>query len=248
MQIVLTRRKTFANDLQDAESYMRIVFAHISHLIFIENIQVANIGNSTFNAQEKIIISAKPQFTTEENEQLARKVAEAISLRGDLTLEKIAISPTKHFDCIRDLGNGVYRTNLAYASFLARNNKYREESQTSPITKATAEYKQIGPDQFASTGVFATTQSGAKPGFDPTNIYNCFAVALSAEKLRNEILDDDTYEVLLKFNEQILKVEVKQDKEFTFNFSAAPKKDEEAIATATANLNISESGPRPGSR
>ena len=126
MQITLTRIR--GNSNQDASKDIRTALAHISHKIWIKDIQVMpSDSHSMWSAQsEKIVIQCEPQGDTLENEELAQLVEEAISLRGHLTLEKITITPTIIIPCIKQTNEDTYVINTYFAEFLARNDAYRD--------------------------------------------------------------------------------------------------------------------------
>lgn len=104
MKIVLVRRGNFH---QDAENYMKIVFAHISHKILIRSVTVEGDKNRKSNPfghsqkaddfissigsdkKERIIVECQPQGGNEENANLVAIVKDAISLDGNLELEDI---------------------------------------------------------------------------------------------------------------------------------------------------------------
>ena len=206
MKIVL---KFYGNRYQQRpgetiDSFIRTAFAHISHKVWIKSISIANAAKGTSPHDFDLVeIETKPQGSEIENQQMVKMVKEAISLRGQLEIVSIGEQRTLQEEAIKAVGENTYKVNLGFASFVARNDRYRQELATKNVTSAKCEYVNVEGDTYASTGKISTESKMGEDEFDPTNIYNCFAIALSeSREFREKIAESDLLELILRMNTQ----------------------------------------------
>lgn len=101
MKIVLTRRN-HGGFSQSTESYMRVVFAHITHHIKINQVDSKNINKR----EDQIIVHYQTQPGTADV-NFREEITKAVSLRGDLTLHSLEL-PRK---ILEKIGLKVENTN-----------------------------------------------------------------------------------------------------------------------------------------
>ena len=213
MQIILMRRKTnnfssednitHENPFDNAEKDIRLALAHITNKIWIKSVQVINTSQGSMlwaqQQQEKVIVICEPQDQTLENENLASLVAHAISLRANLQIEKIILTPTIQVKAVEQVGEETYKVKPYFAEFIARNEEYRKSLLNKNIKEIKFELVQINPNSYRPTGKISTEMHDGKVSFDPKNIYHVLANSFSEnEALRHKILNEEVDEVLYR--------------------------------------------------
>lgn len=199
MKIVLFRKKNQGS--QSAQEYMKTVFSHISHELWIKKVESGTLDTNP--NIEVIIVKGRPQGSVLENEELAEKVAKAVSLRGDLQLKQITIKPTMQVPAIKQTNSSTYEINAYFADFVARKPEYCESLRTSNVAEVKIEYKRVSPTQIKNTGKIATTTRPPQAPFQLGNPYQCFAQTLTdSSTLKAKVQQDNVEQIVMQINPQ----------------------------------------------
>lgn len=229
------------------ESNVRTALSSVSHLIWIESITINDNNCFDMDAhsypKDAIIVTCKPQGSTIENLELKEIVNQALRMRGDLNVIDIKIQETMMIPAIKECDDHIYKANIYFSDYLARNDKYRSKMINDPVTEASVEYVEAHQKTFRTTGKICTTTApnNAQDGFDPANIYNCYAFMLDeSEELRNEIINSNILEILLIHNEDYqLSVNIKKTVKYSFNYKSLKPQEEENLAPVITETNES---------
>lgn len=229
----------------DQTSSIRNLFSSVSHLVWVKKIVSADSFHpSTYNNPGKqFLVTCKPQGSTLENEALAREVLNTLGYNGNVTVNKISISPTIQPEAVEKLGENDFSMDPAYGRFMARNDAYRKSLLDENITGANVEYKVIGPGLFKTTGKISTESrklpDNQKGGFNTKNIYHCLSSAISNnEKLRKKLINSDVTRIEIhKENEENIEIDVTSSKSFSIPLSKPEKNEAKGISALSKQLN-----------
>jgi hypothetical protein len=187
---------------QDATDYMRVVFAHISHKIWLKNV--------TTHPNGQIIVDYERQGGAN-NEDFGALIADAVSLRGDLSLISLEVPKevckVPGLRLIQQNEDGTrYLALPLFLQKLASDEQYRREIAAKKVVEVSYEcVKGDAPGTLVFTGIVATTTA---PGpLVDRNAYNKLAAAIcNSVAIRENILNDEIENLVL---------EVKNDGSFT---------------------------------
>lgn len=211
--IVRVSKSSTVGFMSSTEQTIRSALAHITDKIWIKSVKPLDphgfdavsttMPFSMSERQDMYVIECLPQGDTLENKELADLVNETLRYNSNITLISISITPTIQVPGIEEIRDNTYKVSPIFAEYLARNDDYRKDITTKNVVEVKFEYRQIDKDTFTPTGKMGTTTKPGEAGFDPNNIYNCFAFALSnSDFLRKTLLEGNILQVLLAFDQQ----------------------------------------------
>jgi hypothetical protein len=232
MKIIL-RWQTAAGH-QDAESYIRVIFAHITDKIRIVNVasQTNNSAHrSMFSNEETIVVDYDTQGLAAATENIKQIIEDAVSLRGGLQLVSIEVPPVMRvIEAICLTNDSSYIIDPNFARFVAAKSEYRQKLQSDNVESVKLGYEMVSPNQLRFTGRIATQTSAHSSLSSSSNPYHCFAIACQ-NALAQDILSSNIVRISMTMNAGGMQIQLAK---------AAP--------TETAAAAASSPAPRFGSR
>lgn len=180
MKLVLSRPVSKSEDLSIANPYIyvRDALDHLSKEIEIKDIH-ANTVKPKMDVQI-IILKIHTVGIILENEELAKKVRNAISAKKDLTIESLTYKATIQMPAIKEVSGSTYEINRYFAGYVARTPDFRDQLCDYNIVDAQVEYKQVKQASYKPTGKVTPFSNRKNEPSQIANIYRSFAQTVEA--------------------------------------------------------------------
>lgn len=188
---------------EEAVQYVRTVFAHLTHMIRIDQIEYSPPARGFMygsSMQEQIVVHYDVQPLSA-SENIGQAIRDAVALRGDLVLESLEVPrPRMQVAAIQEveaevLGSHKYSVHPLYAQFLARAPEQCQKIRGTDVVEVKLTFVQDDPEQWRYTGNIATeTRRGTpSPAQLLVNPYHRLASVIpqsNSAVLRADILSD----------------------------------------------------------